>query len=229
MFQQNINQRIRKINLIYSRPKYLHIAKYCSIRTPRVLDVGCGGNSASEIKIILPHSRYVGVDRTLDYHNSADSLLAIDEFIQIDLNSDLRILERALEGKIFDIIILNHIIEHTHQGISLINICTRHLEPGGTIYIEWPSLRSLHLPSLRGTLNFFDDPTHVRLYSVKEIINTLLNQDLLILKAGARRNLYTIVLSLPRLMQCILTDKSPAGALWDILGFADIVIGQKKK
>ena len=125
-------------------------------------------------------------------------------------------------------IILNHIIEHTQQGLKLIKICGKYLANGGLIYIEWPSTRSIYLPSLRGTLNFFDDKTHIRLYSIHEVINVLIGGEISVIKAGKRCNIYSIMLMIPRLIQSTLTSKSPAGAFWDILGFADFVLGQKK-
>ena len=48
------------------------------------------------------------------------------------------------------------------------------LKPDGCIYIEFPSVRSLNLPSMRGALNFCDDKTHLRIYSIQEVANILL-------------------------------------------------------
>lgn len=31
---------------------------------------------------------------------------------------------------------------------------------------EWPRINSTKFPSKKGTLNFFDDETHVRIYSL---------------------------------------------------------------
>ena len=37
----------------------------------------------------------------------------------------------------------------------------RAVKPGGRIFLAFPCEESIHFPSRQGTLNFFDDPTHV--------------------------------------------------------------------
>ena len=104
---------------------------------------------------------------------------------------------------------------------------SKNLNSKGCLYIEFPSVRSLNLPSMRGTLNFCDDPTHCRVYSVREIANVLLLNRLSIIKGGRRFNLISIVLMPLRLFLFIIFRKSPAGAFWDLLGFADFEFAVK--
>ena len=69
-----------------------------------------------------------------------------------------------------------HVIEHLHNGDKVLEGLLTKLRSGGVIYIEYPGIRSTRLPSMRGSLNFSDDPTHVRLYSVPEIMFLTLPQ-----------------------------------------------------
>ena len=71
----------------------------------------------------------------------------------------------------------------------LLAALTAKLKPGGSIFVEYPSVRSLSLPSMPGTLNFCDDHSHVRVYDLKEVANVLLANGMLITKAGTRRDL----------------------------------------
>ena len=118
-------------------------------------------------------------------------------------------------------------IEHTLKGLDILNIIVPKIKRNGCIYIEFPSAKSLSLPSMRGTLNFCDDKTHLRVYSVREIANNLLINKCSIVKAGKRLNFFSIVLMPFRLLNCIFFNKSPAGVFWDITGFADFIFAYK--
>jgi SAM-dependent methyltransferase len=67
-----------------------------------------------------------------------------------------------------DAVTCMHLVEHLHDLTLLLQEAARLLKPGGRIYFETPHPKSLTLSSPRGraagtfTLNFFDDPTHVR-------------------------------------------------------------------
>jgi 2-polyprenyl-3-methyl-5-hydroxy-6-metoxy-1,4-benzoquinol methylase len=80
----------------------------------------------------------------------------------------------AIPDSSFDFIILHHVVEHMPVPAPILTtICTK-LKPGGYIWIAFPSLRSLSLPSAEGTLQFCDDPTHVNVPDIREISNILL-------------------------------------------------------
>ena len=76
---------------------------------------------------------------------------------------------------------------------------------------------------MRGTLNFCDDKTHLRVYSIRELANNLLANQCSIIKAGKRFNTFSIILIPVRIIRCILFRKS-SRCLWDITGFADFVL-----
>lgn len=81
---------------------------------------------------------------------------------------------------------------------------------------------------MRGTLNFCDDNTHMRIFSIQEVANTLLQEDYVIIKAGKRFNFISILLFPIRFLRYIFLKKSPAGMFWDIMGFADFVFAKKR-
>ena len=72
-----------------------------------------------------------------------------------------------------DAITCMHLIEHLEDMTLLLQEVARLLKPGGRAYFETPHPKSLTLPSARSqaadtfTLNFYDDPTHVRLVPVE--------------------------------------------------------------
>lgn len=192
-----------------------------------ILDIGCGGESPLQTKIVFPYSRYIGIDRDFKYHNSQKSIDIIDKKIKHDLNDSVDILEKKIGNEKFDIVIFNHTIEHTIKGLEILNTIIPKIKSNGCVYIEFPSTKSLSLPSMRGTLNFCDDKTHLRVYSIRELANNLLVNQCSIIKAGKRFNTFSIILIPFRIVRCILFKKSPAGIFWDITGFADFIFAYK--
>ena len=194
-------------------------------RSFTLLDVGCGNHFAQKVKLWFPQALYFGLDREV-YDND---LSLMEKFFQADLTrSDLSF----LENDFFDVIICSHVIEHLPNGLEVIDRLSSKLKKGGEIYIEFPSPKSLSLWSAEGTLNFCDDPTHVRVYDIKEIANTLLQNKVTVLRAGKARDLLRTLLfpiSLPlQLFYLFKHGKIKVKfALWDVTGFADYVHGKK--
>lgn len=89
-----------------------------------------------------------------------------------------------------DAITCMHVVEHLERLDNLLVEVARLLKPGGRIYFETPHPKTVHLPSAKGkfTLNFFDDPTHVRVVSLQELEEQLRSTPLRPLAAGISRN-----------------------------------------
>jgi trans-aconitate methyltransferase len=135
-----------------------------------LLDVGCGNHGATKAKRFFPDCEYWGIDRELYETDEKDLSLTYRRF-ELDLDRDDL---SSVPEQAFDVILASHVIEHLQNGIRVISALCGKLKPGGVIYIEFPSTRSLGLPSVPGTLNFCDDPTHIRIYDVKDVANALL-------------------------------------------------------
>ncbi len=80
-----------------------------------------------------------------------------------------------------------------------------------------------------GTLNFNDDPTHVRLYSIKELSGIFQSAGFEVIKKGTRRNIYFIIAMPFRIIGSLLRRKKLQGNIfWDIFGFAEFLWARKK-
>ncbi len=89
-----------------------------------------------------------------------------------------------------DAITCMHLVEHLADIKPLMKEIARLLKPGGRVYFETPHPRTLHLPSLKGqfTLNFFDDPTHVRIIPTEELAGLAASHGLHAGACGISRN-----------------------------------------
>ena len=149
-----------------------------------LLDVGAGSHSATKTKAIFPNCEYHGIDITKNYENDAADFKAMSGFYELDLTA---LQFESIPNNYFDVIVMSHIIEHLHNGDKVIEGLLPKLKKGGYIYIEYPGQRSTKLPSMKRTLNFYDDPTHVRIYSVAEVTKVLETNGCEVLRGTTRR------------------------------------------
>jgi SAM-dependent methyltransferase len=188
------------------------------------LDIGCGNHSVASAKKHFKNCRYYGLDKGI-YNNTAEDFSNMDKFYDFDLEKDDF---SVIPDDFFSVILVNHVIEHIKNGLEAVEKLSHKLKKGGIIYVEFPSEKSLSLPSMEGTLHFCDDLSHVRLYSIKEICNVLLENKIKVIKAGPRRDKIRIMATPFRYIYRKMRNSPRAGVFWDILGFADVVIGQRR-
>jgi len=192
-----------------------------------LLDVGAGSHSATKTKAIFPNCEYHGIDITKNYENDAEDFKAMSGFYELDLTA---LQFESIPNNYFDVIVISHIIEHLHNGDKVIEGLLPKLKKGGYIYIEYPGQRSTKLPSMKRTLNFYDDPTHVRIYSVAEVTKVLETNGCEVLRGTTRRYWpYIALLPLTVVSETIKYGFIPGGVFWDIAGFAEYVFAIKKK
>jgi SAM-dependent methyltransferase len=193
-------------------------------RSFNLLDVGCGWNAAQKLLRYFPSCNYHGIDHAVSGNTDRDYGHMAKYY---DLDLDQQSLASIPDG-FFDVIIMSHVIEHLRKGLDIVAELPKKLKPGGVVYIETPALRSFSLPSVkRGCLHFHDDPTHIRLYSVVDIINTLLERDMKIVRAGTRRDVPRMALTPAMVLRALATGDQWCRAVWDWAGFAEYVFARK--
>ena len=197
---------------------------------PRILDIGCGNGSPTVTKRWFPGCQYAGADIQRYKLNDAD-VAAMDTFFPINIDGSGY---DAIPDASYDLVILNHVLEHMHEPAPIVAKLCAKLKPGGYMWIAFPSLRSLSLPhSEDETLNFCDDPTHVYLPDMREIANVLLANGVAVLHAGRSREgffttLADVVKFCKRCIVRVFTGKFSGRGMWYLLGFEDHVFGQRK-
>lgn len=209
----------------YKTPKVKYLHRLYKDRPFRLLDVGAGNHSASKTKKLFANCEYHGIDIVDDYGNSEADFDAMDVFYNLDLT---KLQFDKIPDNYFDFIRVAHVIEHLHNGDQVILQLLNKLKSGGHIYLEYPGEKSTRLPSMEGSLNFYDDKSHVRIYSVSELTQ-LLGDKVRVVKAGTRRNIYYIMAMPFRIAGNWLKGKKLQGNFfWDLLGFAEFVFAQKR-
>lgn len=166
-----MNIFIEKIKTKVPRAKYNKQSFVMGLKkNAKVLDVGCGNNSPETTKNWRNDIYYVGLDIE-DYNNSMSSLSRCDEYIISDPEN---FSDKILSIKhSFDGVISSHNLEHCNKPWKTIDAMCMKLCRGGKMYLAFPSEKTIDFPSRNGTLNFYDDPTHIFLPDYSKIIKRL--------------------------------------------------------
>ncbi len=207
--------------------KYKFARNYFPKGVGKALEIGIGNDSPLIFKKIYPDAEYYGIDKTLEYNLSDKSKSLMDKFYLIDLEK--KSLDVAPDNN-FDYVIIAHVIEHLTNGEKVINELCNKVKNNGGLYIEYPRKASARFPSMKGTLNFYDDPTHKRFYEIDDLKNILIKNGFKIIKSGVKRDFMRIV-GLPLM---IIKSYAKLGYLrgsvfWDLLGFADYILAEKER
>jgi len=161
-------------NWIVNRfPRAMHNKQAFVLRLPRncrILDVGCGNNSPKLIKQWRMDINYTGIDVS-DYNNTKQSLSYADKYVLSSPHSFPEDIAN-LNGN-FDAVISCHNIEHCNKPDETLDIICKSLKTGGKLYMAFPCEESINFPHREGTLNFYDDETHIEVPKFQKIIDQL--------------------------------------------------------
>lgn len=202
-------------------PKFQFLHRYFGKRAFRLLDIGAGNNSASKTLTLFPDCEYHGLDLDRNYNNDAKEFSRMKAFYEMDLT---RLDYSTIPDQYFDAILVVHVIEHLYNGDQVLLGLMKKLKPGGIMYVEYPGQKSTRLPSMKGTLNYHDDPTHVRIYSNQELATLMEQNGYQVKRKGTRRSWFYVLVFPARIILRWLRGKPITGNIfWDLLGFAEFV------
>lgn len=122
----------------------------------RVVDVGCGNNGPYQAKSLRGDIYYVGLD-IATYNQTLENLS--DEYHELSPSNIITFLHNNMNS--FEAVICAHVLEHSESRDELLEAMLSSLKVGGMLYLSFPSSRTIHFPSRAGSLNYFDDPTHI--------------------------------------------------------------------
>ncbi len=195
--------------------------RFIAFLPPRgvVLDIGCGnGLMQKRLRQYRPDLKFISVDKK-DFSRE----FPLGTFFQVDISKEAL----PTESETVDAVFCSHVFEHLSTCDPLLSEIRRVLRPGGSIYIEAPSTRSLFLPScglLSGQdapVNFYDDPTHIRPFTRQSLYRMGKTLGLRGVRTGFARNwVYCLAGPLILLYSIIKKDRQMfAVVLWSIMGW----------
>ena len=218
---------LRRLFPMAMPPKFKPVRRRFGARAFRMLDIGAGNHSATRTRAWFPRCLYTGVDRDRTYHNDPADFARMTAFHEVDLTT---LAFDAIPDAAFDVVMMAHVVEHLPNADAVVHALTAKVAPGGIFVLEFPSPRSLTLPSMRGTLNFHDDETHVRLWTRAEIGAALEAGGLRVIASGRRRDLFRLLATPVRVLWSQLRHGwVPGSAFWDLLGFADAIVAERPR
>lgn len=206
-------------------PKFAYLYTTFGQKPFTLLDIGAGNQSATKTLRLFPNCSYHGLDLSRDYNNQESDFSLMKAFYELDLT---KLQFHEIPDNHFDSILIVHVIEHLFNGDQVLVGLLPKLKKGGTMYVEYPCSRSTKLPSMRGTLNYHDDSTHVRLYSIPELKGVLEGAGCTVKSSGFRRSWFYVLATPFRILLRWARGKAVTGNIfWDLLGFAEYVVVQK--
>lgn len=195
-------------------------------RGARVLDVGCGNNSPRDAKLLRPDLVYTGLD--VGDYNQHDSIRYADVYIVVP-PADFAGAIAAQAGQM-DAVVSSHNLEHCDDPAAVLAAMATALRPGGVLYLAFPCEESVHFPSRRGSLNFFDDGTHRAVPQWRATLDTLRALGVTPIYATRRYRPWLLAglgLTLEPLSR-VLERNMPAGTTWALYGFESILWGSRQ-
>ena len=128
-----------------------------------LLDIGCGNGD------FLVFANNLGWQvMGLDVDKNA-----VKTALSKGLNVKLGDIKSLNKGDMFDMITLNHVIEHVYNPVELIQQCYKHLNPGGKLWLETPNINSIGLNVYKEYWRGLEPPRHLVLYNIHTLSKLL--------------------------------------------------------
>ena len=177
--QNPLKNKVRKWLATWKTPHCFAKALNQLASNSLVVDIGCGrGELVQNIAAWRPDLKIIGVDWT-----EAHPVSGI-EFIRGDAMS------LPFEDEVADMVICKHLIEHLPTPEKLFSEFRRILRPTGLLYLECPDVRGCY-PFIFP--KFYDDPTHIRPYTIQALSRLNDLNGFVTLKKGRKRNLLVLI------------------------------------
>jgi 2-polyprenyl-3-methyl-5-hydroxy-6-metoxy-1,4-benzoquinol methylase len=132
-----------------------------------VLDYGCGnGRFIAEAHRLFGAATAHGVD----YQTSAPPIFALAprpglHYLKVDQFEQMSVK--------YDVILLRHVLEHTHHPVALLERLAARLKPGGVLYIEVPNLNAGCARVFGGAWSLYYLPRHIFHYSPRSLASII--------------------------------------------------------
>ena len=133
-------------------------------------------------------------------------------------------------------ILASHVIEHVNDWHRFLENIDALTNPGGEIYVEWPTVKSQTFPARTqlielglpvSTVNFYDDHTHIKTAEIDQIQNILEGLNYSVLQRGVIENEF-LGSELIKLGARLNDSETATYGVWTFLGFAQFLVARKR-
>ena len=219
--------KLRKLYMRIPKSRWGKQAFILNLRkNARLLDVGCVNNSAYYTKILAPSCHYTGID-VGDYNNSRTSKQLMDAYHVVKDPMQFAEEIKCLEGA-FDAVISSHNIEHCNKPEETTDAMCKKLARGGLLYMAFPQEKTADFPHRGGTLNFYDDPTHIYMPDPGRLIHIMKKNgmEIIFAKRGYRPAYYFLLGGILEPFSRIKNKTMPG--TYSFWGFETVIWAKKK-
>ncbi|MCB7129009.1 MAG: class I SAM-dependent methyltransferase [Candidatus Brocadiales bacterium] len=147
----------REVRRLAQQLRYAHF-----VPGGKLLDVGCGdGTFLAQMRDLGWEVEGVEVDP-----------LAVEQVRKLNLPVHCGSLEqRSFENNRFDVVSMNHVIEHIYNPLEVLKECYRILKPGGMLIAITPNTRSATHRKFKESCFHLDPPRHIHLFTSPALKN----------------------------------------------------------
>lgn len=152
---------LKRMLLITSERKQINLMYLNNKKPGRLLEVGCGaGHLLAKLRGLgwKVEGQEVDPKAAENAKNSYGIAIHLGELEEVGFSDDS-----------FDTIIMNHVIEHIHDPIALLNECHRILRPSGILVATTPNIESCGHQYFQSCWTGLDPPRHLYIFSVKSL------------------------------------------------------------
>ena len=143
--------------------RYRHLPKLPA-RGRCLLDVGCGNGA------------FLNLARTCGW-----DVIGLDSDPQAAINAAKQGLSVKTGGievfdsqsEVFDVITLNHVIEHVHEPVKVLKACHALLKPGGQLWLGTPNIDSFGHERFQKSWRGLETPRHLVIFNRRSLIRAL--------------------------------------------------------
>ncbi len=130
----------------------------------KLLDLGCGNGEFLKIAKLCDWDA-VGVDTDM-------------KAVENCRNQGLRVFQGGIDyfndkDELFDVITLNHVVEHLHDPIAVLDNCWRLLKPKGQLWLETPNIKSCGHARFGKNWRGLEPPRHLVLFNQNSLCGAL--------------------------------------------------------
>jgi 2-polyprenyl-3-methyl-5-hydroxy-6-metoxy-1,4-benzoquinol methylase len=116
-----------------------------------------------------------------------------EKAIAYGLNHGINVKQGGVEQfdskeNLFDVITINHVIEHVHDPVALLRACYRLLKPSGQLWLETPNIDSLGHRDYKENWRGLEPPRHLVLFNSSSLTKALIDAGFVGIKSKSTLN-----------------------------------------